>query len=637
MKTPAIWGVACALALAAAGEVSGQALFAEPLSPRLANYDIEARLDVESKTLDAKLLLHWTNSSDDELTELWMHTYLNAFRDGHSTFLANASAPYADVPEGEAPWGAIDIEYVKYAKGEYITGLAHISPDDGNLHDRTVLRVSLPDTLHPGQSIDLEVKFRSKLPRLLARTGYSRDFFLVAQWFPKIGVYEDVPGQQGRWNCHQFHPRTEFFADFGVYNVGITLPNRFKLGATGELQSQMPNPDSTTTWVFRAEDVSDFAWAASPRFVVRERQWEHVNLQLLVQPEHLHLAERYLEAAAQTLDHLDRNLGLFPYEKLTLIDPPFHGMAAGGMEYPTLVTLLGLDYLPEAFRQPEVVAVHEVAHQYFQGMLASDEVEEAWLDEGFTTYFELRVLADWLGEKNNLLDDWMGLRLGVLDMRRSALVAAQDAGIPPMASPSWQVPERYAGTLAYSKPALMLLTLERHLGRELMDKILRAYFEAWSFGHPRGRDFEALATRMAREEGNTALGADLTAFFDQCIRGNSVCDYAVQSIDNLDGESVLRLSRLGDMVLPSRVMVEFEDGQRVEEVWDGKSLEKQFRYQGKGRIVWAEVDPYQQNLLDIDMNNNSRSEDPASAPFWKYFLKFLFWLENAMLGTSLFA
>ena len=150
-------------------------------------------------------------------------------------------------------------------------------PDDDNSKDRTVVRVPLPEPVPPGGEVSFDVAWKARLPRVFARTGYVRDYFLVGQWFPKLGVYEPA-GMRGRaaggWNCHQFHANSEFYADFGKYHVSITLPARFVVGATGPRVEKRANPDGTTTHVFEQADVIDFAWTASPDFVEVESTFD---------------------------------------------------------------------------------------------------------------------------------------------------------------------------------------------------------------------------------------------------------------------------------------------------------------------------------------------------------------------------
>jgi len=158
-----------------------------------------------------------------------------------------------------------------------------IHPDDDNAEDKTVFRLPLAKPLAPNDSIVVNIDFTAKLPQPpFARTGAKEEYFFVAQWFPKIGVYIDH-----QWNCHQFHANSEFFADYGVYNVKMTVPEKNILGATGLLVEKKPNGDGTATHFYHAEDVHDFAWTTSPEFVEFTGKTQDVEIRVLLQPDHV--------------------------------------------------------------------------------------------------------------------------------------------------------------------------------------------------------------------------------------------------------------------------------------------------------------------------------------------------------------
>ena len=171
---------------------------------------------------------------------------------------------------------------------DLLPGLRYVAPDDGNPHDRTVAEVPLPRAAAPGETVHVAIDFRSRLPRVSNRTGYKGDFFFVAQWFPKLGVLEETG-----WNCHQFDARSEFFADFGNYDVSIDVPEEYrgKVGATGVRAEERNAPGNRVLYRFRQDSVHDFAWTADPdyrvhRDVFREPGFPDVELILLLQPEH---------------------------------------------------------------------------------------------------------------------------------------------------------------------------------------------------------------------------------------------------------------------------------------------------------------------------------------------------------------
>ena len=322
---------------------------------------MRVRLDPEAKTLDGNERIVWRNPSTEPVGELWFHLYLNAFKSTKSTFFVESGGQLRGDRMAQDGWGYVEVQSIRRADGvDLLPGATFEHPDDGNADDRTVWRVPLPEPVPPGGEIALDVTFKAKLPRIFARTGYFRDYFLVGQWFPKLGVYEPA-GLRGRaasgWNCHQFHAHSEFYADFGRYKVEITLPKAFVVGATGRRKERRENPDGTSTHVFEQADVIDFAWTASPRFVEvkstfsaetdvtpqeyaeaaklvarspEEVRLSDVEVTVLLQPQHASQAERHVKAAKAALKWFGLWYGRYPYPTLTVVDPAFGPGAPAG-------------------------------------------------------------------------------------------------------------------------------------------------------------------------------------------------------------------------------------------------------------------------------------------------------------------
>ena len=213
----------------------------KPLSPRIANYKMNVEFNPTTKQIVGSEILTWKNSSADTIKELRFHMYLNAFKNTKSTFYKEGGHRFRGEnikAKDTLDWGWVNVESMKGENGyELKNNIRFIHPDDNNKDDRTVISVKLDKPVLPESVIVLNIQFQTKLPKVVARSGFSRDYFLIAQWFPKIGVYE-VPGQRfatkGGWNCHQYHANSEFYADFGNYNVSITLPKEYVVGRSEE-------------------------------------------------------------------------------------------------------------------------------------------------------------------------------------------------------------------------------------------------------------------------------------------------------------------------------------------------------------------------------------------------------------------
>ena len=617
--------LAGAIATAAGGQAGtvGAARTEAPvihaLSTRVVAYRIEAHLDPVKKTLDATETLTYHNLTGRPLDTFPFHLYLNAFQPT-STFMREVHLYGTRGSDPESGWdpkhfGASEVKsFEVVGQGDFTKRLEFIQPDDHNSDDRTVFQVKLARPVAPGADVTFKIAFHDQLPEVVERTGYKRNFFMVAQWFPKVGVW-----WHEAWNCHQFHATSEFFADFGTFDVKATVPENYIVGSTGDLVSSVSNPDRTKTVTWHAEDIHDFAWTASPDYKLIDDSWTGsagtVHIHLLLSPGHDSSVRRYLTVIKGTLDRFDKWYGPYPYDRITLVDPPQGALAAGGMEYPTLITCGTVWWVPKGVLAVESVTEHEFGHQYWYGMVATNEFEEAWMDEGINSYTEAKVLESLYGKGTSMLNLW-GITADDADALRTDYLAVRDTD--PLSHFAWKFMNNDAyGGITYGKTATMLLTLEGVIGEDTMQRALHTYFMRYRFTHPTGTDF----TKTIEE----VSGQKLDWFFQQALYGTNILDYEVLSIrsDPLDwfephaskpkkNETAYRdtvlVHRKGDFISPVEVRIVFDDGEQVREKWDGRDRWVRFSYQKKARVTSAEVDPQHAIRLDDDLFNNSRAE-----------------------------
>jgi hypothetical protein len=415
--------LAALLSFAAVGAASARADLPRE-SDRIVRYRIAARLDAEAHVVTATGTLTWRNPTSKPVEDLWFHLYLNAFRDRTSTFMRESGGSHRGNRYREDSPGSIEVTRLVRGDVDLLARHEFVQPDDGNPDDRTVMRVPLDRPVGPGEEVTLDLAWTSRLPRVFARTGFGGPFHLVAQWYPKLGVVEDRGDGPPCWNCHQFHGSSEFFADYGVYDVALTVSAAYRgrVGATGAVVEEEEHEDGTWTVRFHAADVHDFAWTCDDDTVVFEGQGfdfeglqgtdpeefvrvagllgrpheelllNPVRIRFLLQPEHADQALRHRDAVWHALSYMGLWYGRYPYETLTVVDPDHRADDAGGMEYPTLITG-GTGYrIAAKGLTPQFVLVHEFGHQHFYGLLGSNEFEHAWMDEGLTTYATAEVL-----------------------------------------------------------------------------------------------------------------------------------------------------------------------------------------------------------------------------------------------------
>jgi hypothetical protein len=616
-----------------------------PMSDRVVHYEIDARYDAVKHTVDATEVLTYHNVTGQALDHFPFHLYQNAFQPNatwvrEAKTMGSRDTSYEKWEDKE--YGSEEIKSLEVVgQGDLTSQLQYIQPDDGNKDDKTVIELRLAKPVAPGEYVQFKIAFQTKFPETEARSGWKRDFVLGGQWFPKVGVW-----WHGAWNCHQYHAMTEFFADFGVYDVKLTVPQFEVVGASGVKVGEVSNPDGTKTLTYHGDDIHDFAWTASPRYKVKDDgvfqgQMGPVRMIILMQPAHWGQVERHEKILRGSLDHFERWYGPYPYKTITLVDPE-PDSAAGGMEYPTFITGESSWFMPDGVYMPEIVIEHEFGHQYWYGMVATNEFEDAWMDEGINSYAEVKVLDSILGSNTSMINI-AGATLGEREAQRLGYIGVAD--LDPIAEKAYDYynGNSYAG-ITYGKTASVLLTLEGIVGEDTMQKAMHTYFMRYRFTHPTKEDFLKTIEEVS--------GRDLRWYFNQAIYGSPVLDYKVLRTESFpvnwyetkkdaqkeDKNTLYRsyvwLQRKGDFVMPVEVEIKFDNGETIREHWDGASRwTKLGPYEKKAKVKSAEIDPDHKVQLDRNNFNNSHRDEPYGKPARKltnYWLFMTQWLGQAL-------
>ncbi len=614
--------------------------------PPVASYRIEAAWDGEQKTLVGRETVTFVNRTSREFPDVVLHLYLNGFRNTRSTLWRGLPPP-----SGSAAFGFCELKRVALPDGTDLTRLISFeTPANDNAEDRTLARVPLPRTVRPGETLVLEVDFESRLPRGILRTGWKDDFVFAGQWFPKLAKAMDAG-----WRGRPFHSSTEFFADFGSYEVTLLLPAEMKgkVAATGRVVEEADEAAGRIRVRALAEDVHDFAFAFSPRFEVRRetvapKGLPKVDVLLFLQPDHRRSRERILRAAREGLALFGTWLTPYPYEVLTIVDPPT-GSGAEAMEYPTLFTG-GTTWLsPASGGEPGAVTLHELAHQWFQGMLASDETSEAHLDEGLASWISARAATRIFGTPSPVVEAF-GVPIPLRSLKRplpegesqDALDQAAFSRSDPVLRETWRSLDDVAvRTNAYSRTALLLESVARTTGDQPLFAALKEYTRRFSFRHPTTSDFLGVLGEVAGpqardlvERGWASAGAvDYAVTRASTRRAAPAAGYLGEGPRRAyrapaeparSFESTVVVQRLGEIAWPVEVEMRFEGGQTVTRRWDGRAEWMRWRITGP-RLVSAVVDPRRACLLDVNrMNDGLRTEpDPTAARAWGHRLRFL--------------
>lgn len=658
------------------------------LSDRVVDYRIDAMLDPVKHTITGRQALTWRNRSAQAVSSVYVHLYLNAFEGNQSTFFtekrARSSGFRSDVATKDGEWGHIELRTV--TQGGVNVPWQFVHPDGGPATDHTVVRLDLPVPVPAGASTTLDIGFFDQLPRVVARTGYFGTFHLAGQWFPKIAVLE-LPGERGavapRWNAHEFHLESEFYADFGTYDVRITAPQDYTVGATGERQGPPVVQKGMATHHFKQADVHDFAWTADNRTATPlVSTWTGpgsppVTITVLYPKELASNAAPAMLATKQALTYFSDKLGPYPYRTVTAVVPPYNASEAGGMEYPTFFTTDShADLTPGTLAADltDFTTIHEFGHGYFYGILASNEFEEPMLDEGLNNYWNFRMLR----ERPLRLTTPLLSRLGMgvtwdgfaSERSRAPLQAPADA-------PGDNAYNRLQGmTPIYTRTSGTMRDLEARLGKDVTERAFKEYYRRWKFRHPSVAD---LREALADASGQRAI---VEQVFDQQIYQVATIDDRVADLDSVEvtpepGTSIVNGQRveltraqadakidaaheqwkashpaakagtgpypfLTTVTLRRRgapvrqtVRVTFADGTRETVVWDDARQWARYSWTKPVKAVSAELDPEQAHYMDVSKLDDSLTLAPnrAASTRWAFDLGALWQLILTLIAS----
>lgn len=596
----------------------------------VADYTLTAKLDPVLHTIHGEGTIRWRNTSTAPVKELWLHLYLNAFKNQESVFLREPVGFRSGAQIQD--WGYIDVRKLALHDSDPVRGAPVDLWPNAELHrpddkDETDARVPLPREVLPGETITLDVAFDDRLPTIIARTGYAGSFHFVAQWFPKLARLEP----DGTWAHFPFHKLCEFYADFGTYDVTVDVPESFVVGATG------PTIESRVEAGRRIErhvqgDVHDFAWTAWDKYQQQSETIDGVAVTVLHPPGYNVMGQRELAAMRFALPYFGARYGAYPYKTLTLVHPPETARESGGMEYPTLITTGGHWYDPKGERLVEHVTIHEFGHQYFYGLVATNEVTWPFLDEGLNEYATEQSLAAWLGQ-GSFLD------LGGLSINFNAASAAfsnRAVHNEPVAQPAFafKTGGDY-GTLVYGRTTAIVETFRRVYGDAAVTRALGRYARRQRFRHPVPEDLLAAFAE--------SLGIDATATLRTALFSKGWVDYAITGISSekvgekagvfdRDGkrdtvaaiaglgssyEGWVLVTRRGTLAFPVDVDLVFADGSMERRRWDGVAESTRMTYRGSVALRSAVIDAEHAVVIDDSFANNhatARGQSGGGAP-----------------------
>ena len=519
-------------------------------------YKIQVELDDDSHLLHAQEKTVYINNSPDTLFEMFFHLWPNAYQAGtpldkqlledNNTLLYFGDTKYRGLMDSLS--FEVDGELVELK--EHPLG-------------KEVAWFELPNGLSPGDSLQISTPFRVKIPYgEVSRIGHLNDSYQITQWYPKPAVY-DTNG----WNVMPYLTTGEFYSEFGQFDVTITIPSNYKIAASGNQIGNTLVHAGKKTRRFQLKRVHDFAWFADTSWieevseVVLPHSGRKVKTYMKYRPEHLNVYKNSVKYVDSAVYYYSLWVGDYPYTICGAVDG---GLTAGsGMEYPT-ITVLGTS---ESRKFHEEVIIHEVGHNWFYGILGSNERKHPWMDEGINSYYERRYYEEVKSEES--FSDFFP----VLDKIIKGETPKQTEyhhylhdfvntrhNSQPLNLPANEYSNLNYGAIVYSKSAVILNYLEKYLGKPLFDKIMQDFFETWKFKHPQPRDIELMFKKHTSK--------NLDWFFKDFLTTNYPLDYKIKnagySWDNKNFDVVI--SNVGKIAGPV-VISALKRGKIISTAW----------------------------------------------------------------------
>jgi len=474
----------------------------------------------------------------------------------------------------------------------------------GDPDDKTDIRVPLPAPIAPGASAAFRLTFTSVIPEMVERSGVARDFFLLGQWFPKLAKLEP----DGSFRHFAYHSAGEFYANFANYVVRMDVPDDYVIGSTGTLEQLGESAQGRAVFRAEARNVVDFAWTAWPQFVKSEAALGPVRVHLLGPSDTDALRAATLRTLSGGLSQLEKQLGSYPYADLTVVIPPPFAGPAEGMEYPQFITTRGGVMLPLlGVRVVELVTIHEFIHQWFQSVIASDEMTSPFLDESITAFLE------WIYMDQHLVPPgvsaWPGLSRAALGRLLFFSQAGHNQTSTKIASSVDQF--RDFGELAqviYGRAPLALWTLGHGASDPNLSRVLSRYAAQFRFRHPTLTDF----LRVVEQE----LGGDARRQAHLMLYENATLELRLGEVSSertpSGYHSTIQVMHEGALTLKYPLRLVFADGSSVVQMGVSDQPTKLYQANHRAALVRVELDPDHHILLDSNLLDNRASFTQAA-------------------------
>ena len=507
------------------------------------DYTMEITLDTETALYNGTQKLVYTNNSPETLNKVFYHLYFNAFKPGSEMAVRLKNA--ADKNRRfKISVDSLTQDQQGYLK---VSGLTQDGVKLSPIDSETILEVPLNKPILPGESTTFELSFEGHVPDVIRRAGKNSSegvAFSMAQWYPKMAEYD----REG-WNADPYTGR-EFHGVWGDFDVKITLNKKFVVAASGYLQnaddigmgySDRKKPKAkkgNVTWHFIAPQVHDFTWAADPEYIHDTYPGPNdVTLHFFYKnkPEIIENWKKLQPDTAKLMRFFNEKVGTYPYKQYSVVQG-----GDGGMEYAMLTLITGGRKYGSLFG----VTAHELAHSWFQHILATNETKHEWMDEGFTTFISTLAKDEILEENKEFPLE--GSYRGYFNLANSGVEMPQSTNAN-------RYSHNYAyESTAYSKGAVFLGQLGYIVGKEKLYEVLQTYYDEWKFKHPLPNDLRRIAERVS--------GLQLQWFLTDWTQTTNTIDYAISEVEEQDNKTTVLLKRKGLMPMPLEILIQLKNG-----------------------------------------------------------------------------
>ncbi len=593
------------------------------------NYTISVELDDEKHTLVGHEQFNYINNSPDELTEIYIHLWPNAYS---SKKTALAKQIY-QMDDNDLTLGDDSLKGSISQLDFKVNGVQVKWDFEQFNSDICILKLNQP--LLPGDGISVTTPFFVQIPSgSISRLGHVGQSYQITQWYPKPAVYD-----KNGWHQMPYLTQGEFYSEYGSFDVSITLPENYVVGATGDLQTpseveflnalalktaeelkniqpgkknytkgsnDFPKTSSTKKTIrYTQKNVHDFAWFADKRYMVLKGEVELPHSKRMVTswsmftPRNKGLWSKSIEYINDATFYYSKWNGDYPYNQVTAVDGTIS--AGGGMEYPN-VTVIGNSSSP---MELEVVIVHEVGHNWFYGQLGTNERVHGWMDEGMNTLNEIRYVQTKY-PNNTVLSDMVlngRFHLNDLDHHDMADISYRAiAGIgedQPIETHSARFTSANYGIIMYQKTGLLFFYLKDYLGEELFDKCMQAYYREWEFRHPQPEDMRATLEQVS--------GKNLSWLFDDLIKTTNHIDYKIKSAKKTDAGYIVKTKNVGQVDGPIEINGILNDSV-LESVWIEPGNKKNEILLSSEKLDEIRID-HGKDIPEMSRQNNSWSRE----------------------------